>query len=276
MYTINCKGKLCSLNEPVIMGILNITPDSFFERHWNQPIDAVLEKAEQMLQDGAMLLDIGGQSTRPGSTWLEAEEEWQRVEPVITAIHKRFPDALLSIDTFHSAVAFQAVQAGASVVNDVSGGNLDELMITTVGKLKVPYICMHMKGTPATMTGLAEYEAVALEVCRYFVDKIAECHRAGIVDLILDPGFGFAKNATQNFQLLKGLPQLKALGKPILAGLSRKSTIYKTLGITAEESLNGTTAMHSLALMNGASILRVHDVREAMQVVKLWKAYQQA
>lgn len=276
MYTINCKGKLCSLHEPAIMGILNITPDSFFERHWNQPIDAVLEKAEQMLQEGAMILDIGGQSTRPGSDFLGAEEEWQRVEPVITAIHRRFPEALLSIDTFHSTVALQAVQAGASLVNDVSGGNLDPEMIATVEKLKVPYICMHMKGTPATMSGLAQYDDVTLEVCRYFTHKIAECHQAGIVDLILDPGFGFAKNATQNFQLLKGLTQLKLLGKPILAGLSRKSTIYKTLGITAEESLNGTTVMHSLALMNGASILRVHDVGEAAQVVKLWKAYQEA
>lgn len=276
MFTINCKGKLLVLEEPVVMGIINITPDSFYSGSRHNAIDHTISTARQMLKDGATILDIGGQSTRPDSTLLNADAELQRVVPVIQALHQALPEAILSIDTFYSEVAQAAVQAGAHIVNDISAGELDPQMIATVAKLKVPYIIMHMKGTPQTMKDLAQYENITREILDYFIAKVEACKTAGVHDIIIDPGFGFAKTIEQNLKLLKEMQALSILGKPILAGLSRKATVYKTLHITPEEALNGTTVLNTLSLQNGASILRVHDVKEAMQAIQLMRAYRQA
>ena len=276
MFTINCKGKLLVWEQPVVMGIINITPDSFYNGSRHNAIDHTIDTARQMLKDGATILDIGGQSTRPDSTLLNADAELQRVVPVIQALHQALPEAILSIDTFYSEVAQAAVQAGAHIVNDISAGELDPQMIATVAKLKVPYIIMHMKGTPQTMKNLAQYENITREVLDYFIAKVEACKTAGIHDIIIDPGFGFAKTIEQNLKLLKEMQALSILGKPILAGLSRKATVYKTLHITPEEALNGTTVLNTLSLQNGASILRVHDVKEAMQAIQLMQAYRQA
>jgi dihydropteroate synthase len=274
MFTLNCKGKLISTEIPLIMGIINATPDSFYEGDLAKGMDGILALAEKMIQEGATILDIGGQSTRPNSVRISAEEELARVIPVIEMIHARFPETIISIDTYQSKVAKAAVQAGASMVNDISGGQMDAEMITTVANMRnVTYICMHTKGTPENMQTQAVYDDVTKEVLEYFIAKIDECKKAGIKDVIIDPGFGFAKNAAQNFTLLKNLSVLKMLDKPILVGISRKSTVYKTLGITAAEALNGTTVLNTLALNNGASILRVHDVREAMEAVVLMEEY---
>jgi dihydropteroate synthase len=272
MFTLNCKGRLLVIEHPIVMGILNVTPDSFYPGSRVTEKDIVV-RAERMLQEGATILDIGGQSTRPGSEQVAVTEELERVIPAIQSISSVFPNAVISVDTYHSDVAAEAVNAGASIVNDVSGGTLDSAMITTVAELKVPYICMHMKGTPATMQQYAEYSDVTRDVLDYFIAKTDECKKAGINDIIIDPGFGFAKNIEQNFRLLKQLSVLKILGKPILAGLSRKATVYKTLETTADKALNGTTVVHTMALINGASILRVHDVKEAAEAIKLYTAY---
>jgi dihydropteroate synthase len=273
MYTLNCRGKMLVADKPLVMGIINATPDSFFEGHNGLGIDGIVLMAEKMLQDGAAILDIGGQSTRPGSLPLTAEEELERVIPVIEAIHKRLPQAILSIDTYSSKVARKAVEAGASIVNDISGGSLDPGMMSTVAHLQAPYICMHMQGNPQNMQTNPVYENVTTEVLDYFIVKVMECHKAGIKDVIIDPGFGFGKTAAHNFELLKHLEVLKITGCPILAGLSRKSMIYKTLQTTAADALNGTTALNMLALNNGAAILRVHDVKEAAETVTLFEAY---
>jgi dihydropteroate synthase len=269
MLTLNCRGKLISLEQTLVMGIMNITPDSFYAASRTTDLSAVINKAAVMINDGADIIDIGGQSTRPGSNQIGADKEMNRVMPVIEILHKEFPDLIISIDTYHAAVAASAVHAGASIVNDISGGTLDDNMISVVASLSVPYICMHMRGTPENMQEHAHYKNVTLDVLDYFIEKSAICERAGIRDLIIDPGFGFAKTAQHNFELLRNLDKLKILQKPILAGLSRKSTIYKTLGVPIEESLNGTTVMNTLALTKGANILRVHDVKEAKQIVKL-------
>jgi dihydropteroate synthase len=277
MFTINCKGKLISTEIPIIMGIINATTDSFYEGDLNKGMGGILTLAEKMIKDGATILDIGGQSTRPNSEQISVEAEMSRVIPVIEMIHAHFPKTIISVDTYQSKVAIAAVQAGASIVNDISGGQMDAEMIPTIASMRnVPYICMHTKGTPETMQALAVYEDVTKEVLEYFIAKIYECKNAGIKDVIIDPGFGFAKNAEQNFTLLKNLSLLKMLDKPILVGISRKSTIYKTLGITATEALNGTTVLNTMALNNGAGILRVHDVREAMEVINLMQHYKQA
>jgi dihydropteroate synthase len=276
MNSINCNGKLLCLDEPVVMGIINATPDSFYKGHLNMSGGDVLALAGKMIADGAAILDIGGLSTRPGSKPVSVQEETDRVLPVIEVINANFPEIILSIDTYHSAVAQAAVKAGAGIVNDISGGNLDMGMMHITASLGVPYICMHMKGTPATMQQKAIYENVVSEVLDFFIAKVDACHKAGIKDVIIDPGFGFAKTIEHNFQLLKALAVLKITGKPILAGLSRKSTIYKTLGVTAAEALNGTTVLNTMALMNGASILRVHDVKEASEAIKLFNAYKKA
>ncbi|HRF27156.1 MAG TPA: dihydropteroate synthase, partial [Ferruginibacter sp.] len=241
MFTINCRGKLHVYEKPVVMGILNITPDSFYEGHISLSMDELISKAANMLAQGAGIIDIGGQSTRPGSARLSAPEEWARVQPVLKNIRSCFPDAVISIDTYHSQVAREAVAMGADIINDISAGTLDQEMIPTVGTLNVPYICMHMKGSPEHMQDLAMYEDITREVLDYFIRKIDQCQSAGIKDIIIDPGFGFAKNIEQNFRLLHELHALRILGKPILAGLSRKSSIYKTLGITPDEAVNGTT-----------------------------------
>jgi dihydropteroate synthase len=276
MFTLNCKGKLVSFEKPLVMGILNVTDDSFYKGFLKAEMESILEQAGRMLEEGAVIIDIGGQSTRPGSLQLSAEEETGRVVPVIQKIISAFPDAILSVDTFYSSVAKAAVQAGASIVNDISGGNMDEEMISTVGALNVPFICMHMQGVPATMQEDPQYEDVVKEVLEFFIKKIHACKVAGIKDVILDPGFGFGKTATHNFTLLKQLQIFNMLERPILAGLSRKGTIYRTLGTTAEEALNGTTVLNTIALLNGAHILRVHDVKEAVEAVKLTGAYKTA
>jgi dihydropteroate synthase len=256
------------------MGILNVNNDSFYAGSRTSKVELMLEKANEMLNEGADILDIGGQSTRPGSVLIRPDEELQRVIPSIERIKKNFPEAVISIDTFYAGVARDAVAAGASIINDVSGGQMDSDMIATAGLLNVPYVCMHMKGTPQTMKEHTNYENVTKEMLEYFVQKVAECRKAGIKDVIIDPGFGFAKNVDQNFTLLKNLAVFKMTDVPIMVGLSRKSTIYKTLQTTAEHALNGTTVMHTLALLNGADILRVHDVKEAKEVIRLVKCYQ--
>lgn len=258
------------------MGILNITPDSFFEGSRVEAQQQVLQRAASMLKEGAAMLDVGGQSTRPGAVLLTAREEITRVVPAIAAIKKAFPQAIISVDTFWAEVAKAAVQEGATIVNDVSGGSMDAQMISTVGKLQVPYVCMHNKGTPATMQQLALYTHVVQEVLDYFIQKIAACRDAGIHDVIVDPGFGFAKTIAHNFQLLQQLEVFGILQCPLLLGVSRKSTIYKTLGVTAAEALNGSTVLNTVGLMKGANILRVHDVKEAIEAIQLVGAMQEA
>ncbi len=258
------------------MGIINATPDSFYKGDLDKGQDGILKLATQMLDDGATILDIGGQSTKPGSKSVGVEIEMQRVIPVIEMIRKHFPDAIVSVDTYQSEVANAAVTAGAGIVNDVSAGSLDTKMIETVAGLGVPYICMHMKGTPETMNTQTGYEDILKEMLDYFIAKVHECRTAGIKDVIIDPGFGFAKNAEQNFYLLKHLSIFKMLDCAILAGLSRKSTIYKTLNVTAAEALNGTSVLNTLALNNGANILRVHDVKEAAEAITLFEEYKKA
>ena len=261
------------MDKPLVMGILNVTPDSFYSGSMAAGTDEYLARATKMLAEGADIIDVGGQSTRPGSTRIEADEEIQRVVPVIEAISNALPQAVISIDTYHAAVARAAVDAGASMVNDISGGELDPQMIPTVASLGVPYIIMHMKGDPSTMQDLAVYTDLIREVIDYFISKVDACRKAGIRDIIIDPGFGFAKLPDHNFLLLRQLDMFRILGLPILAGLSRKSTIYKTLGTTAEHALNGTTVLNTIALLNGASILRVHDTKEAVEAVTLVGRY---
>ncbi len=273
MFTFNCKGRIIEIGEPVVMGIINVTPDSFYTVSRKNTQDEIFRQCEKMLEQGAFFLDFGGQSTRPGSQKITPDEELSRVIGIIEAAHFRFPEALLSIDTYYAKVAEQAVEAGAHLVNDISAGNMDENMITAVAELKVPYIAMHMQGTPQNMQTSPDYHNVTLEVLDFFIVKTAECKSAGINDIIVDPGFGFGKTIPHNFELLRNMAELKILDMPILAGLSRKGTIYKTLGITADEALNGTTVLNTLALMNGANILRVHDVKEAIETIKLYHSY---
>ena len=265
--TLNCKGTLISLEEPKVMGILNVTGDSFYAE--SRVGTALIDKAAVLLEEGAAFLDIGGQSTRPGSIAVGPSEETDRVVPVIEDLLRHFPQALLSVDTYHSAVASAAVKAGACIVNDISGGRLDEAMLSTVASLGVAYVAMHMQGTPETMQQDPHYTDVTREVLEYLgaVDKQAT--DAGIHDVILDPGFGFGKNRGHNYRLMAELDVLALLDRPILVGVSRKSMIYKTLGISPEEALNGTTVLHTVALMKGADILRVHDVREAIEAIRL-------
>jgi dihydropteroate synthase len=269
-YTLNCNGKLIVVDKPIVMGIINITPDSFYAESRQQNIMDILATAKKMVTDGATILDMGAQSTRPNSSLLTWEQEWERLEIPLQEIRNHFPEILISIDTFYSQVAKNAVANGADMINDISGGQMDSDMITTVGKLNVPYICMHMQGTPQTMQENPTYDEVTKEVLDYFIAKKFACEAAGIKDIIFDVGFGFGKTIQHNFTLLNDLHIFsRILQKPILAGLSRKSMIYKTLHCTPEESLNGTTVLNTIALQNGASILRVHDVKEAVEVVSL-------
>jgi|CXWL01.1.fsa_nt_gi dihydropteroate synthase len=272
MFTLNCKGRLLVVDKPLVMGIINITPDSFYSGSRHEDIDAVLRQAEKMLKDGATIIDIGGQSTRPGSEELSAEEELKRVIAPVESINKHFPEAFISIDTFYSKVATGAVEAGATIVNDISAGSIDSAMIETVAALKVPYVLMHMQGTPLTMQQYPHYDHVTNEVLDFLINKVNKFRQSGITDLIVDPGFGFGKTIAHNFELLNNLSVFRMLNCPILLGISRKSSIYKTLGITVEESLNGTTVLNTIGLTNGASILRVHDVKEAVEVVRLFEA----
>ncbi len=273
MFTLNCNGGLLVISKPIVMGIINITPDSFYAASQKQNVDEVLIQAEKMIAEGATILDIGGQSTRPASTRISANEETERVIPVIKAINKNFPEAYISVDTYYAQVAENAVAAGACIVNDISGGTLDDSMFATVGKLNVPYICMHIKGRPETMQQNPLYDNVTSEVLDFFIQQTEKCRLNNIHDVIIDPGFGFGKTTTHNLQLLNQLSSFKMLDKLIMVGLSRKASIYKTLHITAEESLNGTTVLNTIALLNGADILRVHDVKEAMQAIELVEAF---
>ncbi len=269
MFTLNCKGRLLCAKEPLVMGILNITPDSFYAGSRMQDTDTIIQEATTMIQEGADILDIGGQSTRPGADMLSAAAEWERVQPAIELIRLRFPEIFISIDTFHSSVAEKAVEAGADIVNDISAGLMDAEMSSVVGNLNVPFVAMHMRGVPSNMQTQTHYDDLMNAILDYFTERINALQQAGIKDIILDPGFGFAKNIDQNFTLLSHLDYLQILQMPVLAGLSRKSMIYKTLGVTADEALNGTTALHTIALMKGAQILRVHDVKEAKECIRL-------
>lgn len=276
MITLNCKGRLLILEKPVVMGIINTTPDSFFEGSRHHGLQEIVDTTGKMIHDGATILDIGGQSTRPGSQQVSASEELERTGPAIEAIRKHFPDTFISIDTYYSAVAREAVRLGADIVNDISAGSMDAALLPVVAALNVPYILMHMQGTPATMQQQPQYGHVVQEVLQFLITKKAALQDAGIKDIIIDPGFGFGKTIQHNLQLLKQLHSFTRLDSALLAGISRKSTVYKTLGITADQALNGTTALNMLALNNGANILRVHDVKEAVECIKLYEAYQLA
>jgi dihydropteroate synthase len=271
--TLCLRGNLLDLSTPLVMGILNVTPDSFYEGSRTSTEHIAVDKARLMLADGATILDIGGYSSRPGAADISEQEELDRVLPVIEAIRQNFPEAYMSIDTFRSEVARQAVTAGACLVNDISGGSLDAGMFETVASLQVPYVLMHMRGTPQTMKSETEYGDILKEMIDYFQRKVYLLRQLNIKDIILDIGFGFAKTIEQNYFLLRNLEVFTILGLPILAGLSRKSLIYKKLAIQVSEALNGTTVLNTLALTKGASILRVHDVKEAVETVKLFKLY---
>lgn len=272
---INVKGKLLSLEKngkpcPLVMGILNITPDSFYDGgKWYGNIQKTVDEAGQMIESGASIIDIGGYSSRPGAADITPSEEIERVLPNIEAIKRTFPTTVISIDTFRSKVVEKAVAAGASIVNDISGGNLDSDMYRTVGSLRVPYILMHMRGTPQNMQQQTNYKDLFMEMLGYFNDKVALLRKMGCNDIIIDPGFGFAKNLEQNYWLLSHLDEFKILNLPILAGLSRKSMIYKKLNVTPKDALNGTTILNTVALQKGADILRVHDVKEAVEIITL-------
>ncbi len=272
---VESKGRLLSLEAPVVMGILNATPDSFFAGSRKLGVAEILTTAGEMLAAGATILDMGGASSKPGAKEVSAGEEIKRVVPAIKAVRSAFPDAWISIDTFHASVAEAAVFAGADLVNDISGGQMDAAMLPTVGALGVPFIAMHMQGTPQTMQLAPRYENVVQEVLEILRARLAACRQAGIKDVILDVGFGFGKTTEHNYQLLRNGAVFRALGCPLLAGISRKGMVWKPLGITPENALNGSTALHMLALLEGASILRVHDVREAVEAVKLFRLYNQ-
>lgn len=269
--TINCKGRLIDLNEPKVMGILNVTPDSFFDGGRYNNDMAVLRQAESMFADGADFIDIGGYSSRPGASEVAETDEIRRVVPAVKTIVKEFPNAVISVDTFRSGVARAAIESGAAIVNDISAGSLDGNMMETVAALQVPYIMMHMRGNPSTMQTLTDYEDIVKEMVLYFAEKTTTARSFGINDILIDPGFGFAKTLEQNYQVLRRLEDFSILELPLLVGVSRKSMVYKPLGTSAAEALNGTTALHMVALSKGAKILRVHDVKEAVEAVKLFQ-----
>lgn len=269
------EGVLLDFSTPRVMGILNATPDSFYGGSRTQSIDAAIEKAGEMLASGTDMLDVGGYSTRPGADVVQEAEEHQRVVPVVRALRAAFPDVRISVDTFRASVAEAAVEDGACIINDVSGGTLDDKMFETVARMGVPYVLTHMRGTPQTMTGLTEYEDLGAEIIRDLSAKLQQLRDLGALDVVIDPGFGFAKTAAQGFYLLKNLHIFKVLNCPLLVGVSRKSMIWRTLGITPEESLNGSTVLHTTALLNGAHILRVHDVKEATETIRLVEALNQ-
>ena len=268
--TINCKGRLIDLNQPKIMGVINTTPNSFYAESRKTSEKDILKQVEKMLKDGADFIDVGGYSTPPGAPKVEETEELSRVLPALENILKHFPETLISVDTFRANVARQSIEAGAAMINDISAGHLDDEMMKTVAKYQVPYIMMHMRGTPQTMKDLNQYEDLLQDILFYFSERIHTARALGINDLIIDPGFGFAKDIGQNFELLSKMELFKNLELPLLAGLSRKSMIYKTLKISAAEALNGTTFLNSIALSKGANILRVHDVKEAVECAKLF------
>lgn len=268
---INCKGQLLDLTTPKVMGILNLTPDSFYDGGKYSTPKIILEQTERMLKEGATFIDVGAYSSRPDAQHIREEEELNRIVPIIELLVKEFPEILLSIDTFRSKVAQETVNTGAAIINDISGGSLDEQMFETVAKLQVPYILMHMKGTPQTMKNENSYQHMLQEIIFYFSEKVAQLRELKLNDIIIDPGFGFAKDTAQNFELMNHLSELNALELPMLVGISRKSMIYKTLDLQPQEALNGTTFLNTVSLLAGTKILRVHDVKEAVECVKLYE-----
>ncbi len=269
--TLNCNGRILDLERPVVMGILNLTPDSFYDGGKYATEEAALRQAGNMLEAGAALLDFGGMSSRPGAGFIEETEELRRVLPAIAAVRRAFPDAVVSVDTVRASVAKAAVEAGAAIINDISAGRFDEKMYETVAALGTPYVLMHMQGTPGDMQANPVYGNVVQEILDFFITEIAKLRSLGVKDVVVDPGFGFGKTVEHNYALLRNLHVFNILEVPILAGISRKSMICKVLGVRPAEALNGTTALHIVALQQGAKILRAHDVREAMEVIRLWE-----
>lgn len=275
MYTINCKGKLLSLSTPRVMGVINLTPDSFYGESRFRQAEDVLYTAEEMLEQGADMLDLGAYSSRPGADDISGDEELSRLLPPLRALIRRFPEAIVSVDTFRASVARSAVEEGAAIINDISGGRLDEDMFGTVASLQVPYIIMHMRGTPRSMSAENKYDDICRDLILYFSEAVERLRRLGVNDLLIDPGFGFAKNPAQNFELLRRMEELQVLKCPVVAGLSRKSMLYRTLGGGPEDALNATSVVNAFALERGASILRVHDVKEAVETVKIFSTLRQ-
>ena len=267
--TLNCCGKLLNLERLAIMGIINLTPDSFYEGSRHAQIDAVLHTAEKMLTEGADILDMGGMSSRPGAPLISPDEEMQRLLPAVEGVSKRFPNCIISVDTVRAKVAQAALEAGAGMVNDISAGEIEPELWEVVAKNRAPYVLMHMRGLPENMQQNTQYDNITEVLLDFFTQKIANLHQLGIYDIVLDPGFGFGKSLEQNYELLRNLHQFTLLGFPVLAGISRKSMVYKALKTTPENALNGTTAAHTIALLNGAKLLRVHDVKEAMELRKI-------
>lgn len=270
MKSINCKGKLITFETPKVMGILNVTPNSFFDGGLHHSLEKIEQQTERMLLEGADIIDVGAYSTQPNAPFVSEDEELERITPVVKHLVNKFPDIILSVDTFRSEVAKQTLDLGAAMINDVSAGNLDDKMMQVVGSFKVPYIMMHMKGTPQNMQQFIDYDDVMHEMIYYFSDKMAQAQQHGIVDVIVDPGFGFSKTLGQNYEVLNKLDLLQNLNVPVLSALSRKSMIYKFFETTPQEALNGTTVLNTISLIKGANLLRVHDVKEAVECVKLY------
>lgn len=275
--TLNCNGRLIDLSAPVAMGIVNITPDSFYKSSRYVQKDEILQVANQMITEGAAIIDLGACSTRPGANEISIVEEKKRLFPALEIIREKFPDIIISVDTFRSSIAYDVVKKyEVAIINDISAGQMDPEMFDAVAELHVPYVLMHMKGTPRTMQKLNKYENLLLEITMYFAERVTELKEKGVSDIILDPGFGFAKSPDQNLTLLKQMDKLRIFELPVLAGLSRKSTIWKTLDITADEAMNGTTVLNTIALLKGAKILRVHDIKPALEAIKLMNRYNDA
>ncbi len=268
--TLNCNGQLLSLHQPIVMGIINATPDSFYEGSRISGVDEALHRAEQQLEEGATILDIGGMSSRPGAQVITVEEELSRIVPIISSIKKKFPEAIISVDTVHAEVARAGVMEGAGLINDISAGRIDAGLYNGVAELGVPYVLMHMQGRPENMQLAPSYDNILEEVLNFLTLEVGKLRQLGVKDIIIDPGFGFGKTIEDNYRILKSLHVFQVLGLPILSGLSRKSMIYKLLEIEAGEALNGTSALHMVALQQGSSILRTHDVKAANEVIKLW------
>ncbi|RED47410.1 dihydropteroate synthase [Seonamhaeicola aphaedonensis] len=267
--TINCKGTLINIASPKVMGVLNVTPDSFYDGGKYNDEKDILRQVDKMLSEGATFIDLGAYSSRPGADFVSEDEELKRIVPIVQSILKHFPETLISIDTFRSKVAEACITSGAALINDISAGKLDHSMLQTVANLRVPYIMMHMRGNPQNMQQQTAYDDLVKDIIFYFSERIAAAHALGIIDVIIDPGFGFSKTLEQNYELLNKLELFKMIEKPLLVGVSRKSMIYKLLETTPENALNGTTTLNTVALQKGTNILRVHDVKEAMECVKL-------
>ncbi|MGB0778276.1 MAG: dihydropteroate synthase [Flavobacteriaceae bacterium] len=274
--SINCRGKLIDLSKPKVMGILNLTPDSFYDGGQNTGLEQIQKKVSQMLADGMDILDVGAVSSKPGATHVSLEEETKRLIPVVQYLHRNFPDLILSIDTFRAKIAEKAVESGASIINDISAGNLDDEMIDCVSQMQVPYVAMHMQGTPQTMQKNPNYKSLMIELIKYFSELQNRCYKKGLNDLIIDPGFGFGKTLNHNYEILKNLNLFHSLDLPILVGISRKSMLYKPLNTSADQALNATSVAHTLALANGANILRVHDVKQAKETIEIYSLYEKA